>query len=133
GAIKHIAGGVELFPLFREDSHLRVHELDNVIMTDRQRMCGRIAQLRGSLRSLEALAKAVETDEQGRGGALALFGLFDRCGGERCLTGGDCKRRSCFRRDGVLVTWGSCQERRRNVLGNGGMYRDVAPFEPAAY
>src|SRR5204863_479530 len=83
-------------------SHLRIHELDDVSMTDRQRIVGRIAQHRGSLRSLEAFAQAVETGDKRWGGALALFGLFDRCGGERCLCGGDCKRRSGFRRDHAM-------------------------------
>src|SRR5207253_47115 len=83
GAVKHLAGGVELGALLGEDGHLGVDGLHDVIGAGRQGVVGGVAERGGALGTLEAVTEAVEAGHDLWGGLDALGGLLDRRGGER--------------------------------------------------
>ena len=94
GAVEHLSGRIEARALLGEDRHSRVDDLDDMVRPDRQGVIGRIAEHRLALRSLEALAEAVEAD-QNLGRRIFPRGfLFDgyRCQRGRPVAGGGLNR-----------------------------------------
>ena len=61
----------------RKDRHPRIHDLDDVIGADRERIVGRIPQGRRALRPLETDAQAVELRGERRRRPRSFGRLFD--------------------------------------------------------